>query len=105
MAGDWKVGGCHSIGWLLEDGLKFLMVPFGGNPALMNPPLLPGRQAATPSRVQASVVFPMEDVPAMNSSWKLLTEFGETPIGKAIVKLFSVALPPEPLGKWKLVSL
>jgi hypothetical protein len=58
VAGDWNDGGCQSIGWLSEEGLKSLMVLLGGNPSRIKPPLLPGRHAATPFSVHPSVVLP-----------------------------------------------
>jgi len=101
MAGDWKDGGCHNIGWLFEVGLKLCTVLFPGKPSLMKAPALPGMQAATAASFHPSVVLPMEDVPAMNLSWNELMAPGFKPDGNEIVKLLTVLL----LGKWKLVSL
>jgi hypothetical protein len=67
--------------------------------------LLPGRHAATPFSVHPSVVLPADAVPAMNSSWNDRMVFGDTPMGKAMVKLFSVAPPALALGRWNEVSL
>jgi hypothetical protein len=100
-AGDWNDGGCQNIGWLFELGLKLWTVLLPGKPSLMKAPALPGMQAAIAARFHPSVVLPMEEVPAMNLTWKELMVLGFTAGGNEIVKLLIVLL----LGKWKLVSL
>ena len=101
MAGDWKDGGCQNMGWLFELGLKLCTVLLPGNPSLMKAPALPGMQAAIAAGFHPSVVLPMEEVPAMNLSWKEVMVLGFTLDGNEMVKLLIVLL----LGKWKLVSL